>query len=55
MENSTSDVIQGNYIGTDITGTVWLGNSGFGVEIGAGGSGNTIGGLSTTPGTVQAT
>lgn len=42
--NGTSNtVVQGNYIGTDITGTLDLGNLGSGVEV-LGGLNNTIGG-----------
>ena len=44
--NVTGNLVQGNFIGTDVTGTVDLGNSGTGVVVG--GSNNTIGG--TTPG-----
>ncbi len=38
------DTIVGNYIGTDITGTVALGNQYGGVDIGNGAGGHTIGG-----------
>jgi uncharacterized repeat protein (TIGR01451 family) len=38
------NVVQGNYIGTDINGTADLGNSAGGVGIGAGSGNNTIGG-----------
>ncbi len=46
---TTGNVVAGNFIGTDATGTVALGNSGFGVLIdlrsaGAGATNNTIGG-----------
>ena len=44
---TTGNVVEGNYIGTDVTGTVALGNN-EGVAIYAGASGNLIGG--TTPG-----
>ena len=40
---SHNNSVQGNYIGTDITGTVDLGNNFDGVQV-AGGIGNTIGG-----------
>jgi hypothetical protein len=45
---STGNVVQGNYIGTDATGTVGLGNAGDGVIIYLGASNTTIGG--TAPG-----
>jgi hypothetical protein len=40
---STGNLVQGNYIGTDVTGTVALGNS-TGINIAQGAQGNTIGG-----------
>jgi uncharacterized repeat protein (TIGR01451 family) len=43
VQGTTGLVIQGNYIGTDITGTMPLGNGGSGVEVFA--SGTTVGGL----------
>jgi CSLREA domain-containing protein len=42
---ATGDRIEGNYIGTDATGTRDLGNGGYGVEVGQP-DGNTIGGTS---------
>jgi len=41
---TNNNVFSGNYIGTDVTGTVALGNSGHGVEIDEGAQSNTIGG-----------
>ena len=41
---SSANVVEGNYIGTDITGTAALANASDGVELGTGASGNTIGG-----------
>jgi uncharacterized repeat protein (TIGR01451 family) len=43
LSNTGQDVIQGNYIGTDPTGTVALGNGQNGVSL-TNGRGNTIGG-----------
>lgn len=43
--NSSSNVIQGNFIGTDITGVSAISNGGQGVQINALGGGNTIGGI----------
>ena len=40
----TNNTIAGNHIGTDITGTIDLGNSSDGVYLGGGATGNTIGG-----------
>lgn len=45
---TTGNVVQGNYIGTDITGTAMIGNAWDGVALNFGATGNTIGG--TTPG-----
>jgi predicted outer membrane repeat protein len=49
LTTAGTDTIQGNYIGTDITGTAALANDGYGVYV-VGVSGNTIGGLTNTPG-----
>jgi CSLREA domain-containing protein len=43
LKTAGSNVIEGNYIGTDVTAAIALGNLGGGVQI-WGGSGNTIGG-----------
>ncbi len=48
---ATGNVVAGDYIGTDITGTVAIANGNDGVEIDSGASDNTIGGLTSTPGT----
>src|SRR5262249_2673716 len=50
VSNATGNVVQGNFIGTDVTGTVALGNGDDGVLLQNAGS-NTVGGLTTTPGT----
>ena len=48
---TNTNTIQGNYIGTDVTGTVDRGNAGDGVLVIGGAQGNTIGGTAgTTPG-----
>jgi hypothetical protein len=51
---SSENLVEGDFIGTDATGTKALGNSGAGVEIGADADGpstdNTIGGTSATAG-----
>src|SRR5581483_602967 len=41
---TTGNLVQGNYIGTNASGTAAIGNSNDGVEITAGASSNTIGG-----------
>jgi PKD repeat protein len=41
--NFSSSVIQGNFIGTDVTGTKAIGNSGFGMSLGGGSVSNLIG------------
>ncbi len=45
---TTGDVVAGNFIGTDISGTVALGNTGDGLLVQGGAYNDTIGG--TTPG-----
>ncbi len=47
---AADNVVEGDYIGTDITGTVAL-SDGIGVLIQRGATDNTIGGLTTSPGT----
>ncbi|MDA2927926.1 CSLREA domain-containing protein, partial [Acidobacteria bacterium AH-259-G07] len=51
-DRSTGNVAQGNYIGTDVTGTMALGNAGTGVAIGNGANNNTIGGTAAGAGNV---
>ncbi|HEV2945758.1 MAG TPA: hypothetical protein VGX70_00185, partial [Gemmataceae bacterium] len=46
LSGATNNVVEGNYIGTDVTGTVKLPNAKSGVLIYSGASGNTIGGSS---------
>ena len=41
---STGNVVQGNYIGTDVAGSGVLGNANDGIRIGGGANANTIGG-----------
>ncbi len=48
----SGNVIQGNYIGADATGTADLGNTGDGVELSGGAFSNTIGGVGAGEGNV---
>ncbi|HEY2103350.1 MAG TPA: CSLREA domain-containing protein [Chthoniobacterales bacterium] len=47
--SGSATTVQGNFIGTDVTGTVALPNSGYGVNVFAS-SGSVVGGLTATPG-----
>ena len=47
-DDSSGTLVEGNYVGTDITGSVALGNVGGGIFVAA--SGNTIGGASSGAG-----
>jgi hypothetical protein len=47
---SDNNLVAGNYIGTDISGTLDLGNAGEGVNINSSADNNMIGGLAATPG-----
>ena len=62
IHDANDNLVEGDFIGTDATGTIALGNnvigkangvgaSGGGVFLHDGASGNTIGGLTATPGT----
>lgn len=48
--NGSANVIQGNFIGTDITGTVTRGNGGYGIDVKS--AGNQIGGTNSGNGNV---
>ena len=53
--NTANNVVQGDYIGTDVTGTLPRGNrSDDGIEIQSGATGNTIGGTATGAGNLIA-
>jgi hypothetical protein len=47
----SNNAVQGNFIGTNVTGTGALSNPNAGVDLNTGVSDNVIGGLTTTPGT----
>jgi CSLREA domain-containing protein len=47
---TTGNLVQGNHIGTDVTGSLMLNNSGHGVAIAAGASNNLIGGTAPAAG-----
>jgi hypothetical protein len=49
---STANVVQGNFIGTDVSGTLPLGNGGDGVNIVNGATNNTVGGTVTASGNI---
>ncbi len=53
--DTSTNVVLGDYIGTDLTGTTAIANTGYGVEIDTNASGNTIGGATATPGSARAT
>ncbi len=48
--NGSNNAVQGNFIGTDVTGTVAIANTNTGVDV-SGASNSVIGGLTATPGT----
>ena len=50
LVQGTGNLVAGDYIGTDWTGTLAIGN-GTGVEIDTSATGNTMGGVTSTPGT----
>jgi CSLREA domain-containing protein len=49
---ATGNMVQGNYIGTDVTGSADLGNSSNGVHVRSGAASNTIGGTAVGEGNV---
>ena len=51
LNGGSSSTVQGNFIGTDVTGTIALSNPNVGVNLNSGLSNNLIGGLAATPGT----
>ncbi|MCP5092911.1 MAG: hypothetical protein GY949_18515, partial [Gammaproteobacteria bacterium] len=51
---TTGNTVQGNYIGTDISGTIDLGNSAVGVVVSGGSNNNLIGGTDAGEGNVIA-
>jgi len=51
---TTNNMVQGNYIGTDVTGTAALGNNNIGVGIVDGASNNMVGGTTSGAGNIIA-
>jgi CSLREA domain-containing protein len=50
--NAASNVIQGNYVGTDVTGTIAIANIGNGIALNQGARANTVGGTAAGSGNV---
>src|SRR5262249_25230026 len=48
---TSNNVVAGNFIGTDLSGGAAVGNQFAGVQIGFGGTNNTVGGTTAVPGT----
>jgi len=46
--SANNNIVQGNFIGTDHTGAVDLGNDGFGITIGQSSTGNIVGGTTAS-------
>ncbi len=51
--NANDNLLCGNYVGVDVTGTLPLGNGFTGVLVYSGASSNTIGGLAETDGNLM--
>ncbi len=54
MTGAIDNLVQGNFIGTDYTGTVAIPNASYGVQLISGATGNTIGGTTAGAGNVIA-
>ena len=52
LNSATGNVIEGNYIGVDVTGDAALGNQFEGIRLGGGSQNNTIGGTASSAGNV---
>jgi hypothetical protein len=51
LGGGSNHTVQGNFIGTDVTGTIALANPNVGLNVNGGVSNNLIGGVTATPGT----
>jgi hypothetical protein len=51
LGGGSNHTVQGNFIGTDVTGTIALANPNVGLNLNGGVSNNLIGGVTATPGT----
>lgn len=54
LQNADSTIVQGNFIGTDASATLDLGNTWFGIDISGSSTGNRIGGTGANEGNIIA-